>query len=262
MKAAALLVGLAMVGSSARAADDAICAARPGKSTPTCIVPAGHWQIETGVADWSLQKVAGTRQTSLTLGETTFRLGLDDRSEIGADVTPWQRASYRDATVRTVSSGLGDLSLFYKHRLTDGQGPVQAALMPVVKIPTARQPLGNGKVEAALLVPVDVAFGSSPFSLNLTPEIDWAADADGAGHHAAMVQVASLGWQVDAKLSLAGGLWGQWDYDPSGTTRQASADGTIAYLLGKDVQIDAEVDLGLNRNTPRVELSAGISKRF
>ena len=55
---------------------------RPGKSTPTCTVPAGHFQIETGLADWSLQKQSGERDTSLTIGETTFKYGLTDRSDI------------------------------------------------------------------------------------------------------------------------------------------------------------------------------------
>jgi hypothetical protein len=74
--------------------------------------------------------------------------------------------------------------------------------------------------------------------------------------------VASLGWQASAKLNLSAEIWGQWDWDPSGTTRQASADGSVAYLLSNDVQLDGGANLGLNRQTPDVELYAGVSKRF
>jgi hypothetical protein len=77
-----------------------------------------------------------------------------------------------------------------------------------------------------------------------------------------MVQVASLGWQVTDKLNLSGDLWGQWDLDPAGTMRQYSADGSVAYLVNNDLQIDAGANFGLSRNTPDVELYAGISKRF
>ena len=77
-----------------------------------------------------------------------------------------------------------------------------------------------------------------------------------------MVQVVSLGWQATDKLSLSGELWGQWDWDPAGTGKQASADGSIAYLLSDDVQIDGGANFGLNRQTPDVELYAGVSKRF
>ena len=73
---------------------------------------------------------------------------------------------------------------------------------------------------------------------------------------------ASLGWQVSPKLNLSTEIWGQWDWDPAGTTRQASADGAVAYLVTNDVQLDVGANFGLNRNTPDVELYGGVSKRF
>jgi hypothetical protein len=77
-----------------------------------------------------------------------------------------------------------------------------------------------------------------------------------------MEQVVTLGWQATDKLNLSAELWGGWDWDPSGTTRQASADGSIAYLLSNDVQLDAGANFGLNRVTPDVELYGGVSVRF
>src|SRR5690349_22610457 len=89
--AALVLLG---AGSAAVAADPAaICADRPGKATATCSVPAGHLQIETGLADWTLEKAAGGRDTSLVLGETTMKYGLTGASDIEVDVAPWQRAA-------------------------------------------------------------------------------------------------------------------------------------------------------------------------
>jgi hypothetical protein len=249
-----LIIAAVATAGPAYAADEPICADRPGKSTPTCTAPAGHWQVETGLADWTLQKSGGNRDTALVLGETTIKYGLTDRSDIEVDVTPWERAGR--------ISGFGDVRLIYKQRLTSGEGPLQVAIYPTVKVPTAKHSLGNGKWEAGLLVPIDYQIGKSPFSLNLTPEVDWAADADGRGHHSAMVQVASLGWQASDTLSLSAEIWGAWDWDPSGTTRQASADGAIAYLISNDVQLDAGANFGLNRATPDVELYGGISKRF
>jgi hypothetical protein len=111
-------------------------------------------------------------------------------------------------------------------------------------------------------MPVLYTIGKSPLSINVTPELDWVADGDGHGHHVATAQVASLGWQVNEKLSLAGELWGQWDWDPAGTSRQYSADGSIAYLVSKDLQLDAGANFGLNRNTPEMEVYTGVSVRF
>jgi hypothetical protein len=251
------------LGSAAAAADQPpICADRPGKATSACTVPAGHWQIETGFADWTLQKDSGERDTSLLLGQTIVKYGLSNSSDLELEVTPWERATSRGRGFHEGASGFGDIDLIYKQQLTPADAALQAIVMPLVKIPTANHSLGNGKWEGGLLAPIAYAIPKSPFSVGFTPELDWAADADGRGHHAAMVQVASLGWQASATLNLSAEIWGQWDWDPSGTTRQASADGAAAYLLSNDVQLDAGANFGLNRATPDVELYAGLSKRF
>src|SRR5206468_7720875 len=118
------------------------------------------------------------------------------------------------------------------------------------------------KWDGGLVVPIGYALPRTPFSIGLAPEVDWVADADGHGHHAGMVQVATLGWAATGKLSLSAEIWGQWDWDPSGTTRQASADTSAAYLISNDVQLDAGANFGLNKATPDVEFYGGISKRF
>jgi hypothetical protein len=239
-----------------------ICAARPGKATAPCTVPAGHLQLETGLVDWSLQKDGGERDTVVAVGETTFKYGLTDHSDIELDVTPWMRSTSRAGGTHESASGFGDLVASYKHRLTSADAAFQLSVLPFVKIPTAKSSLGNGKWEAGVLVPIGYSIGKSPFSIGLTPEVDWVANGDGHGHHAAMAQVVSFGWQATDKLNLSTELWGQWDWDPDGTTRQASADGAIAYLVEKTLQLDAGANFGLNRNTPDVELYAGVSKRF
>ena len=256
-----VMAGLCAV--PARAAEPPpICADRPGKSTGTCTVPAGHWQVETGIADWSLQKSGGERDTALAIGETTVKYGLNEQSDLEVDLTPWQRMTSREGVVRDRAGGFGDLTLIYKHRLTAADAPVQVALYPYVKAPTARRPLGNRKWEGGLLVPIGFAIGKSAFGIGLTPELDFVADADGHGHHAAMAQVASLGWQASPRLNHSAEIWGQWDWDPSGAGKQASVDGSASYLVSNSVQLDGGANFGLNRQTPDVELYAGVSKRF
>ena len=139
---------LLCTGTAAAAADEQpICADRPGKATSACTVPAGHWQVETGLADWTLDRSGGERDTSLVLGETTIKYGLTDHSDIELDVTPWQRATSRGPGFRDSASGIGDLNVIYKHELTSSDAALQVTLYPYVKIPTAKRPLGNGKWE-------------------------------------------------------------------------------------------------------------------
>jgi hypothetical protein len=111
-------------------------------------------------------------------------------------------------------------------------------------------------------MPIGYSIPSTRLSVGLTPELDRVADGDGRGHHTAMAQVISLGWQADDKLSLSGELWGQWDWDPAGTGKQYSVDGSIAYLVRDNLQIDGGANFGLNPQTPDVEIYTGVSTRF
>jgi hypothetical protein len=77
-----------------------------------------------------------------------------------------------------------------------------------------------------------------------------------------MSQVFNLGASLGDKVNVSAELWGQWDWDPAGTQKQYSADVAFAYLPNKNLQFDTGANFGLNRNTPDVELYAGISTRF
>ena len=257
-----IAAALLLVAGRAAAADEApICADRPGKANPTCTVPAGMIQIETGFADWIHDRSGALTTDSLALSATAFKYGLSDRWNLELDIAPynWQRVRGGGLSVR--DSSFGDIFVRSKYRLTSGDG-VQVAMNPAVKIPTANHNIGNGKWEAGVAFPIDYSIPKSPLGITLGPEIDWVADADGHGHHAAMAQVVGIGWQANAKLNLSAELWGQWDWDPSGTTRQATADFAAAYLVDKDLQLDVGANFGLNRNTPDLELYTGASVRF
>ena len=258
----AILAAAAVTASTAAQADeDAICADRPGKATATCTVPRDTWQIESGIADWSLQRSPDERETALALGETVVKYGLSERTDIGIDVTPYVRISTRDHGV-DVASGIGDLSIQLKHRLTGEQAALQVTILPVVTAPLAKHDVGTGAWQFGMLLPVGYAIPHSTLSIALTPELDLLLDAGGHGRHVAMAQVAGLGWQASSRLTLSAELWGLWDWDPRGTTRQASVDGSAAYLVRKNVQLDAGANLGLNRQTPDVEIYAGFAVRF
>ena len=197
----------------------------------------------------------------LVTGDTTLKYGLTDTSTFEVSFVPWQRTKARVNGVRETESGFGDLSLLYKYRLTPTGAPLQVALLPSIKFPTAKRSLGNGKVDAGLVVPVQYAIPRSSLSITLSPELDWLADGDGSGHHLTMAQVASLGWQVTDKVNVAAELWRQWDWDPDETTKQASFDVTVAYLARNDLQLLGG-HFGLNRSTPDAELYAGFAKAF
>lgn len=252
-----------LLGSAAAAADEQpICPDRPSKSTGPCTVPAGKWQIETGLIDWSRDRTDGVTTDSAAWGNTAIKYGIASNADLELWFTPLETVSVRGGGIHVHDSSFGDTLLRVKYALTGDGAPVQVALDPFVKIPTANHRLGNGKVDGGLLVPIAVPVGKSAFTVSLGPEFDLVADQDGGGRHAAMIQLVNLGWQANDKINLSTELWGQWDWDPAGTGKQASWDVSAAYLVTKDLQLDAGANFGLNRQTAGVELYTGISVRF
>jgi len=252
---------LAPTPAFAQQAEEApICADRPAKGNAPCTVPAGKWQLETGVADWARLKDGGATADVLIIGSSFLKLGLSDRSDLELGLNPYIHAKSKVAGSKSSASGFGDVTLRYKYRLTGEGAKIQITALPFVKLPTAHRDIGNGKVEGGLAVPMSMSIGSA--SLTLGPEADLLADADGNGRHVAVVNLVNLAGPVAPGLTLVGELWTATNFDPADTVTLVSADAALAYLVNNNLQLDLGTNLGLNRHTPDVELYAGVSVRL
>jgi Putative MetA-pathway of phenol degradation len=259
MRGHLLILAATLLAASAPAAaadEQPICPDRPSKSTGACTVPAGRWQVETSLVDWSHDSASDFT----TVASSLIKFGVTDRADIELGVTPFESLRTHD-THQQVSS-FGDLVARAKYRLTSDNAPVQVALDPFVKLPTASHRLGNGKVEGGLLVATSVPLGKSGLTFSLDPELDILADEDGHGWHSSMIQVLNLGASLNRRVSVSAELWGQWNWDPGGTQREKSADASIAYLVNNNLQLDAGANFGLNSQTPDIEVYSGLSVRF
>ena len=256
--AAALLLA---APAAALAEETPICTDRPTKANAVCTVPASSWQLESSAFSWAKIKADGTESKALTLGSSVLKLGLSDRSDLQLGFTPYVRAESRIGGIKSSASGPGDLTVRYKHRLTADNARAQLGLIPFVKLPTADNDVGNGKIEGGLALPISILFRRNVTVL-LGPEIDLLADADGDGHHPALVNLVNVSTPVAPGLTLAGELWTMTQFDPAGTTTLASADAALAFAPTNRLQLDAGINLGLNSSTTDFELYAGLSFRF
>ena len=239
----------------------AICTDRPSKATSACTVPKGSFQVETDLINWTRFDVQGTRTDTILYTNPTLKYGLAAATDVEVSITPYETIRARDSLNVIKISGVGDLFLRFKQRLTPSDAKVQFALIPYIKIPTAKTGLGNRKVEGGL-VGTGVFTLPAGFSLTVTPEIDDLENTNLDGHHSQVVGALNLSKTLSPKVTASAEFWTSQNFDPSGTVRQYSADGAIAYVPSPSLQFDAGVNIGLNRDTPGVQLYLGVARRF
>ncbi len=232
------------------------CAERPGKATPPCILDAGHLQLEVGLANAAFRSGAGD---VLAFGVTELRYGIASRLEAEASWAPWIVARPKTAAQVT---GVGDLTLAARWSLSDpdAQDGLAAAVQGFVTAPTATHGFGAGGWTGGIRAPLSAPLPGG-FSLAFAPELDVARNAAGHGAHLASSAALSFG-RGFGDLSLNAELWGSIDDDPAARTYQASFDVNAALALGRNGQVDAGANFGLNARTPDVVVYIGVSHRF
>jgi len=261
MRCAAALLLAAPTGALAEELEGpAICTDRPAKANAVCTVPKDKWQLESGLVGWSLTNSEGTETQVLALGASAIKLGLSAHSDVQVFVNPSVHTEQVTEGVRSEATGFGDLTIRYKHRFTNDGSKVQAAAIPFVKVPIASDNVGNGKVEGGLAVPISIAAG--PVTLVFGPELDVLADANGQGHHAAVVNLVNVSGPIADGLTLIGEVWTMTNFDPTATATLVSLDAALAYAITGRLQLDLGANFGLKKPTPDTELYLGVSARF
>ncbi len=256
----AALIGLAAAAQGLRD----LCPDRPGRLTPACIVDAGHLQVETAAVDFTRFTTTSDVTDTVAVANTTLRYGVTPHLEVLASWTPYIHQRTRTFTAGVErTDGVGDVTLGLKQSLLNPDGKkFSLALQPFVVVPTAKAALGAGSPVEGLIVPITYALPAN-FALGLSPEIDRVANAGARGHHASYTMIGGVSRQfgsVNAGVELAG----THDDDPTGRTTKATADVFTAYIPKSmpNVQFDAATYVGLNHDTPDVEVLIGVSRRF
>lgn len=243
-----------------------LCTDRPTKSSSPCTVDAGHWQVESDIYNWTQQTLGGVTTTTELFTNPTLKLGITNTLDFEVNIAPDERVRVHDAGVgvTTTANGVGDLFLRAKWSLIgDDGGSFGFALAPFIKVPTAPLSIGNGAVEGGVAGLTQFNL-SNNLQLSFDPEVDVLADAVGPGRHANAIGLVSLSYPASKTVTLSAELWGDANFDPSGTVTQASFDLGAAWIPTKapNFQLDGGVNLGLNKATPGVQAYVGVSRRF
>jgi hypothetical protein len=243
-------------------ADDSfpICADRPTKSNNACAVEPGSWQLETDIFNGTFQRSAGVTIDTYLITNPTLKYGVAENWDVEANLVPYEIVRMHDAFGTHTLDGVGDLFLRVKYDAIT-QGDVQLGFIPYVKLPTARDGIGNGAAEGGVAMPVNVTL-SELWSVGVSPEFDALKNANGDGRHFNTSQTLEVGYALPGSLTLNAEVWGDWNEDPAGAPTQYSVDFAAAKLLSNTLQVDGGVNIGLNRATPDLQLYAGLATRL
>ncbi len=238
-----------------------ICTDRPTKSNAACTVEAGHFQYESDLVNGSSLTFGGATTHTWLVLNPTFKYGLTPQMDVEANFSPLEIiTTHGKSGERQSVSGIGNLYLRLKYQFWN-DGDLDVGVIPYLKAPTARIPVGNGAVEGGLIVPVNVKLSDS-LTLTTVPEVDLYKNTADGGRHANMVQLINLAVALPGNFTLYGELWGDWNFDPAGTVTQYSADAALAYGVTDYLQLDAGLNFGLNRATPDLQAYVGVSQKF
>jgi hypothetical protein len=242
-----------LVASLVWASDDGVLTVEPDRpdiSNSTHTVPVRALQVELGLA--YAQTHNGPTERRLAL-QTTLRTGVSDRLEVRLDGEPLVRLQEASDDL-----GLGDIAVGVKYRVfepPEGQGWPALGVLPVVKIPTGRGPMGSGRLDAGVFVLADQDL---PEEMQLTVN----AGLVGVGQpHGALLQGL-------ASASLSREFWGTLSpflevFFASRDERKGhdavGLDTGVVYLLTRRVAIDAAAEMTLNRRRPDYALRTGLS---
>lgn len=257
------ILALSMVCSAlpAVAEERDFCAARPGQATPPCTVEPGRVVAEIGLGDWTHDRNADQSKDMVSLGNILLRTGISQTAEVQLGWTAFGSQIQRDrfSGARTHESGVGDVTLAVQQDLGKVGGP--AAVRAFVTLPTGSGPLAAGDWGAGAMLPL--AFNlTSRLELDLTPEIDAAVNSSGNGRHLAYGSVIGLGLDLHHHLSLAVDAAFFRDQDPSGHNSRETGGVSLAWMAGRNLQLDVGTIFGLNADSTDVEAYFGLVRRF
>lgn len=244
---------------------------RPNLTNTPHTIDAGHLQIETGLYDASHfhDRTHGgdSVNDTLSLAHINARLGLTDRFEINAAIDSYTRIKSTDNLAAQTSklTGFGDTVLGGKLNLWGNAGADDPwtsgfALQPQVKLPTAQTGIGNNHIEWAIGAPFVVNLVGG-FHLGLQTAL--GQERNTSNNHDV------VGWQNSASLDhvIFGGVDVYLEYAMHATTErgvqpQQSVDIGFTYPITDNLAIDSGVFMGVNKATPGLEWTSGISFRF
>lgn len=264
------LLSLPAIGASGQDVIPPLSTDRPDATESPFTVPAEQWQLEMDVwvyeRDDRIPGSSGESRESWAFAIHNLKYGLTDRLDIQAILEPYRRETVESKEGERITvDGFGDLTLRLKWRLTEPGGSSDAAwaVLPYVKLPTAKRPLGNGAVEGGFVVPYARTL-SDAWSFGFQGGAEWRRldrEADRA-YSLTPITTVVFGQSLTETVGIFYEIAAAYDTEASTDAWEVTFNTGATYALGPDVQLDLGVFLGLTRAAPDLTLFTGYSHRW
>ena len=221
---------------------------RPGFTNGSATVAPGDALAENGIAlSRALASQGG--QDTLDFPETNLRLGVTPSVEADIGLPDYFNIHGGD-------KGFGDGSLGVKYKFyQSGNGNTKASVAPSLSLPTHTL-FSSGHVDPTLLLGIQTASGkrwslASNLVLSNPTQSGRRIFTSAVSGSVAYTLTPALSAYVDA-----------YDIVPREGPPASAADGGFTYLVNDNLQLDAEMYVGLGGTAPVRVLAAGISFRL
>ena len=244
MKKLAALLALVSLGvglpADARPRVKRAATARKGavQSGFTDRIAPGHFQLETNLADWQ-----SGEPDAFILGDSLLRIGVLKDSELQIGWVPGIISGDR--------RGSGDIRLGFRQILREARFGV--VLQPMITLPTGSKSVSAGNVTGGATLGLTYEI-THETQLYATPSVFFLPQT-------LLSTTIGVNQHIKGPVDTAVEVFTQRQIgDPTQT--QVSLGNITTYKLSERFEINAGVNVGLNANTPPVELVLGFTRAF
>ena len=235
---------------------------RPGIADGSNVIGAKRFQIESGVQE-EFRRSGNEREHTFFV-PTLLRFGIDSNWEVRIEGNSVTRVVTFDSTnTATHTSGFAPTSIGFKYHIYNSTGDHQLSLGTIVRVfpPWGSKEFRTQHTTGDIRLAADWNFAPGlKLSLNPNIGVGWYEDDKGRLFTAGLFAI-TLNYLPTKKLNPFIDLGVQ---APEANHGEAAAivDGGIAYIVGRNVQIDASIGTRAHGETaPQPFIGFGISWR-
>jgi Putative MetA-pathway of phenol degradation len=234
---------------------------RPGIADGSRVIKQGQAQIEFGLQEEHRRENVSTRTTTVFI-PTLLRFGLTQRLELRVEsnsVTSTRTTT--DGAPVERRTGYSPVSLGFKCQISDSHGDGRRSFGMIVRVfpPSGSTDFRNDKYTGDARLAADWDFAPK---LSLNPNVGAARQEDSRGRaFVAALGALTLNYLPTEKLNPFVDA-GFQSPEETGGASALTLDTGVAYIIGRDLQVDLSVGRGVRGLTPpRPFVAIGMSLR-